>query len=382
MDAVGGIGDEQAGFRSSYSTMDHVFTLYSIIHIYLNKGKRIYCAFIDYKKAFDFVDRSSLWRKMLGMGVNGKLLNVIYNMYEKAQSCVKNDKYVSDYFSCNVGVRQGENLSPMLFAIFLNDFEFSISRQYNGLGYLANEINDLLSDEDVEHFLRIFTLLYADDTIVLAETPEQLQLALNAVYQYCQNWDLTVNTSKTKIVIFSRSKVYNYPAFLFGHDLIDVVDDYTYLGVIFNYNGLFNKAINKQAKQGKRAFFALLNKVKILRLPVDLALELFDYLVLPIVIYGSEVWGYSNIEQLEVLHRKFMKILLGVKCHTPNCMIYGETGKMPVMINIQNRMINFYSRMINGSHNKYSFIMYKLMRKMYARENNFYSPWEDFVKDV
>ena len=76
---------------------------------------------------------------------------------------------------------------------------------------------------------------------------------------------------------------------MFGHDGIEVVDDYTYLGVIFNYNGLFNKAINKQAKQGMRAFYALLNKVRKLRLPVDLAFELFDHLVLPVFLYGCEV---------------------------------------------------------------------------------------------
>ena len=50
MDAVGGLGDEQAGFRHGYSTMDHVFTLYSILHVYMDRDKRIYCAFIDYKK--------------------------------------------------------------------------------------------------------------------------------------------------------------------------------------------------------------------------------------------------------------------------------------------------------------------------------------------
>ena len=111
-------------------------------------------------------------------------------------------------------MRQGENLSPMLFAIFLNDFEYSISRNYNGLGFLAFEINKLLSDEDVEHFLRLFTLLYADDTIVMAESAEQLQLALDAVHRYCADWDLTVNTGKTNIVIFSRKKMHKLPSFL------------------------------------------------------------------------------------------------------------------------------------------------------------------------
>ena len=379
LDAVGGIGDEQAGFREGYSTMDHVFTLYAIIEMYLAKGKRLYCAFIDYKKAFDMVNRTSLWKKMLSLGINGKLLNVIKNMYSQAKSCVKKNSLISDYFSCNVGVRQGENLSPMLFAIFLNDFEYSISRNYNGLGFLAFEVNKLLSDEDVEHFLRLFALLYADDTIVMAESAEQLQLALDAVHKYCSDWDLTVNTTKTKIVIFSRKKVTNYPAFLFGHNGIDVVEDYTYLGVIFNYNGLFSKAINKQAKQGMRAFYALLNKVRKLRLPVDLAFELFDHLVLPVFLYGCEVWGFSNIDQLEVLHRKFIKIILGVCTSTPNCMIYGESGRRSVRSIVDSRMISFYARVVNGKHCKLSYVMLTLAKKKQEKEDYFCS-WTEHIK--
>ena len=64
-------------------------------------------------------------------------------------------------------------------------------------------------------FVDLFTLLYADDTIVLAENAEELQLALNALFDYCQLWHLTVNTAKTKIVIFSRGKVRKLlPSFL------------------------------------------------------------------------------------------------------------------------------------------------------------------------
>ena len=68
--------------------------------------------------------------------------------------------------------------------------------------------------------------IYADDTIVMAEKPEQLQKALNAVSEYCSLWNLTVNSSRTTIVIFSRGKVRRYPDFVFGTEKLDVVDEY------------------------------------------------------------------------------------------------------------------------------------------------------------
>ncbi|CAL4064203.1 unnamed protein product, partial [Meganyctiphanes norvegica] len=70
------LGQEQAGFRSNYSTADHIFVLNSIIGIYLNKinKKILFCAFIDYQKAFDLIDRVSLWTKLLSYNINGKII--------------------------------------------------------------------------------------------------------------------------------------------------------------------------------------------------------------------------------------------------------------------------------------------------------------------
>ena len=104
---------------------------------------------------------------------------------------------------------------------------------------------------------------------------------------------------------------------------------YVYLGVVFNYNGSFTKAIDKQLTQGKKAYYALLSKVYRLRLPVDISRELFNYLVLPVLLYGCEVWGYSNIEHLEILYRKFIKTLLKVNMNTPNVMVYGGNRNIP-----------------------------------------------------
>ena len=380
LDAVGGIGDEQAGFRHDYSTTDHIFTLHAIIDMYIKNGKKLYIAFIDYRKAFDFIDRVSLWDKMIATGINGKILQVIYNLYHNAKSCVRSNGKMSDYFSCDVGVRQGENLSPLLFSIFLNDFELYISRHYDGLKTMAGDVNLFLSDEDTEHFLKIFVLLYADDTIVLAETADELQKALNAVYDYCEMWQLTVNTEKTKVVIFSRAKVQNFPAFVYGHKHIEVVDDYVYLGCTFNYNGNFHKAIAKQVSQAKKAYYSLMKKIIKFKLPVDIALQLFDQLVLPVLLYGSEVWCFTKIDQIEIFYRKCLKELLGVSMCTTNVMVYGETGTMPVLKKMISRAVNYFTFLCNGKHSKLSYIMYKVMRCKQESVQLYQAEWLKFIE--
>ena len=127
MENSGLLGEEQAGFRQGYSCMDHIFNLKSIVDIYLSKRKRLFSAFVDYAKAFDTVNRVKLWKKVISYGINGKILKVIINIYNKAKSCVKyNFGELSEIFTSGIGVRQGENLSPLLFSIFLNDLEMHL----------------------------------------------------------------------------------------------------------------------------------------------------------------------------------------------------------------------------------------------------------------
>ena len=88
----------------------------------------------------------------------------------------------------------------------------------------------------------MFLLLYADDTIVLAECPEDLQRALDMRKIYREFWRLDINVRKTKVMIFSRWKIRKMPKFNFNGETVYVVWDYKYLGVKFNYNNKFKKA--------------------------------------------------------------------------------------------------------------------------------------------
>lgn len=113
----------QAGFRKGYNTLDNIFVLHVLIDLYLHRNKKLFCTFIDFRKAFDTVWRMGLWKKLADSNITGKILRVIHNMYGSIKSCVKKEDDISGLFSCEIGVRQGENLSPFLFSIFLSDLE-------------------------------------------------------------------------------------------------------------------------------------------------------------------------------------------------------------------------------------------------------------------
>ena len=124
---------------------------------------------------------------------------MIKSLYLQVRSCVLLNGNKSDYFISARGVRQGENLSPLLFSLFVNDIEEEFIS--NGCEYIK------LNDEQLDNFIRLLILMYADDTIILADNEKNMQLALNALHSYCNKWKLEINCSKTKISVFSHRKV-------------------------------------------------------------------------------------------------------------------------------------------------------------------------------
>jgi exonuclease III len=378
---AGYIGPEQAGFKKGFSTTDHIFLLHGLIELYLKKHKRMYCCFVDYKKAFDSINRIDLWRKVLNSGIKGRIFTVIFNLYKQAKSCVSTNGCLSAFFACSVGVRQGENLSPLLFSIFLNDLESFLSQHYDGLPLACKSIQDALSTDDIEIFVKLYIMLYADDTIIMSENPPSLQKALNGMYDYCIQNKLSINVSKTKIVIFSRGMVKKYPEFTFGDVKVEVSTDYTYLGVSFNYNGRFNKAITRLVNQGTRAMYSILSKSKQISLPLDIQVQLFDVMIMPILTYGSEVWGFQTVEEIEKTHLKYLKSILHLNKSTPNPMVYGELGCFPLRVYVNTRIIGFWGRLLTGLENKLSFIMYKAMLKLNSEDSGNFK-WIENVKSI
>ena len=132
------------------------------------------------EKAFDKVWRDGLWYKLLLNNMNGYMYHVIVNMYNEITSCNSYNQCKSDIFPCNNDVRQGENVYPFLFSLYLNDLEsFLHTCNSNDLKTVSNELEDKL-----EIFLQLFCNLYAADTVLISESATDLQKHLECFSDY------------------------------------------------------------------------------------------------------------------------------------------------------------------------------------------------------
>ena len=198
---------------------------------------------------------------------------------QNIKSCVLVNGNKTVFFISNVGVRQVENLSPLLFNLFLNDLEdFFKDNNVSGI-----ECNQHQLDDTLMVFLKIFTLLYADDTAILSNSAEGLQKALLVYSEYCDLWKLKINHTKSKIVFFFLRKRHLNFEFKLDNELLEIFTDYKYLGILFSKNNSFYKTKKHLAEQGSRAMYSLLAKSRNMRLPIDLQLDLFKKLVKPIL---------------------------------------------------------------------------------------------------
>ena len=118
----------------------------------------------------------------------------------------------------------------------------------------------LLSNDEIEVLFKLYILLYADDTVIFAESKEELQSALNAMYLYCKPWGLEVNPSKTKITIFSNKEFEHNLVFIYNGQALDIEDGFVYLGTLFSYNGRFIQNTQRLADQARKAMFSVLRK--------------------------------------------------------------------------------------------------------------------------
>ena len=118
---------------------------------------------------------------------------MLYIIFTIRQNRVLPDGSVSSMFQCEVGVRKGENLSPVLFSIYLSDLNSFLANKNDGLKQFQSLASEFLNDDRILIFLKLHVLLYADDTVLIADTSENLQKQLDTIDEYREIWKLCNN---------------------------------------------------------------------------------------------------------------------------------------------------------------------------------------------
>ena len=179
--------DVQVGFRKGRGTRDQVANTSWIIKKAREFQKNIYFCFIDYAKAFDCVDHNKPWKILKEMGIPDHLTCLLRNLYAGQEATVRTGHGTTDWSQIGKGVRQGCLLSPCLFNFYAEYImrNAGLEEVQAGIKIARRNIN---------------LLIYADDTIVMTESEEELKSLLMKVKEESENVGLQLNIQKTKIM--------------------------------------------------------------------------------------------------------------------------------------------------------------------------------------
>ncbi len=344
--------ESQAGFRQGYSTVDNIFILQSLVQRFLGiKGRKMYGLFVDFRKAFDSIQRDKLWTLLDQHDVSDKMKNLLRSIYENVKVCVRSNNEMSESFSSNIGVRQGCILSPFLFSFFINEFATLVEQ---------NGTHGIQLHPDV---IQLFLLLFADDIVLFSHSIVGLQHQIYELETYCEESGLTVNMDKTKVMVFKNGgNLAKSEKWYYQGKALATTSLYKYLGVYFSSNLSWSAHTNQASVQAKKILVGIYKNMQVLgNIKYNIFFKIFDTKILPILLYGSEMWGFQSFDAIEKVQLFACKKFLGVKINTPSNMVYGECGRFPIHIFSQIKIIKYWLRLLNMPNHRYPKKCYNMM---------------------
>jgi len=322
-------------------------------------GRQLWACFVDFKQAYDRVPRQLLWEKLAARGLGGEWRRAVQALYADVPMAVRTAGGLSPGFQATVGLKQGCPASPTLFGLYIDDFEEAV--------LAAVQRGEQL---DLPSFLAggsgVPPLLYADDMALLATSAAGLQRQLDLLQHYCQQWGLTVNTGKTKVMLLSgrrRQKealeVAEAAGISFAGQRLPAVTSFTYLGIVFHSTTcLAGVAGAGRAQLGRAAMHSCRARCAELGIEAaDIHLRLFGVMVDSVLSYGAEVWGVQLAARAaaggggagsaaERLQLSYLRQLLGVRQSTPNAVVLAETGEQPLWQRWLRRAAKLWNRVL------------------------------------
>jgi hypothetical protein len=285
---------EQGGFRSGFSTNDHLQVMRTLIEKCNEYKIGIVLIFIDFEKAFDSVETWSILDSLDECRVDSRYSNTIRYVYKNATSCIKLHKS-TEKFRIGRGVRQGDTISPKLFTSILESV-------FKKLDWSNKGIN--INGEYLSH------LRFADDIVLMAADLDQAQVMLQQLNEESSKVGLKMNLSKTKVM----TNIDDDRDIKIGDTVIERVDSYVYLGHKLKL-GLDNQTAEIKRRIGLAwAAFGKLRLIFKSKMNNSLKRKVFDTCVLPVLTYGAETLTLTKASEkkLKVAQRAMERSMLGI----------------------------------------------------------------------
>ena len=330
-----------SGFQKGSRTADNISILLGVIERHLILNQNVIVCFVDFSRAFDMINRNILFYKINQLGLHGRVIDTLQNLYQKTNFRIKHSGTYSQKIHETIGVNQGGNASPILFKKYLQDLK----------DYLQDHIGACIEKEFVQH------ILWADDLILISTRTPDAQIQLNGLSTFCSPNQMIVNNIKTKFMTFGKTIE---AKLTFNNTIIEKVNAYKALGIIVNptssYMGnIFRSHPDYLCQQARKAIFGIYKRLKpVGEIPPKHMLYLYQSMIQPILTYGSELWGHntSACESVDKLYYWFARSTLKVKASTSNIITLGECGVIPPSVYCHINLILYAIRlgsMRNGS---------------------------------
>ena len=337
LEAQGLRSNLQFGFRRGRGTVDAALVLQAAVDATLHGSQgappadALYAVYVDFAKAFDSVPREKLWARLHELGVRGKMLAAVQSYYSSVLFRVNSEFGLTDSFSADAGVKQGCPLSPLLFGCFIEAFADGLT------------VNDTRDAPQLGSGLRLPTVLYADDTTLLARTPKGLQRLLNRLSEFCEASGMAVNEAKTKVMVFRIGAAQLYAGghrFSYRGQPLEEVSEFRFLGLpLFsnqqNAGRLTAETLALGAAKRYSAMWARAREAGIQ--DARTILTFFDAIVGSVMSYACPVFApyqapydHAKPDKAEALHLRCLRAVLGAPQWTPKLQILWEFARLPM----------------------------------------------------
>ena len=290
--------DSQFGFKKATGCPHAIFTARSVVSQYTLGGSTVNLAALDISKAFDRVDHSGLFVKLMNRRVPNVLLSTLENWFAKCYTCVRWRSAWSSFFRIKCGVRQGGVLSPQLFAVYIDDAIKAVQSVGSGC-YMRH--------------VCINIIVYADDILLLSPSVEGLQQIVTVCEIVINSLGLDLNYRKSVCMRMGpRYLVQCVNIKTINGNVLDWVSELRYLGVFLVSSSKFKCNYAYAKKSFYRSFNAIFGRVG-RRVNEDVVLHLVKAKCLPVLLYGLEVCPV-NVSDMRSLEFTVKRIMIKLFC--------------------------------------------------------------------